>query len=160
MRALAFTLVVSAMPSFAWADHTCPADSDTCPYLVNTGESGRVGVDGGGKSATKTEWIVAPSEKYLANGEVHVASLNGKHPRCEISSTGGGQTRRIGGVDVRFFKKYQVYAHAETGSGPQAIGRTAHMQCQFNGQLVNLPQMKNDRISSRKVINHRSSSPR
>ena len=128
-------LTLLFMPSCALADYTCPGDSDMCSYLVNTGETPKVGPGGGGHTADKAEWIHAPQGKVLANATVHTESQNGVHPKCEIESTQGGQTRKAGGFDVRVYSAYLVRAHAETGSGMTRAGQTAHMQCRFQAQV-------------------------
>lgn len=135
MRQALVLIVIMSMPSYALADYVCPGDSDLCTYLVNTGETPKVGPGGGGHTADKAEWIHAPQGKVLANGAVHTASQNGVHPQCQIEATQGGQTRKVGGFDVRVYSAYLVRAHAETGSGMNRVGQTAHMQCQFQGQL-------------------------
>lgn len=133
-------LVMAILPVCAFADYTCPDDSDTCSYVVNTGETPVVGGGGGGHTAEKSEWISAPNGKYLANGSTSMQSQNGKSPKCEIAEAGGERTRKIGGVSVKYYKKYRVFAHAETGSGLQAVGKTAHMHCRFTSEVVDLPE--------------------
>jgi hypothetical protein len=136
MRSLLFGgVTLLFMSGWALADYTCPGDSDMCSYLVNTGETDKVGLGGGGHTADKAEWIRAPQDKVLANATVHTESQTGIHPKCEIENAQGGQTRKVGGFDVRVYSAYLVRAHAETGSGMGRAGQTAHMQCRFQAQV-------------------------
>jgi hypothetical protein len=135
MTKLFVAAVVCFVPTYALADYVCPADSDLCSYLVNTGETPPVGPGGGGHTADLAAWIRAPQGKVLANASVHTESQNGIHPGCQIEGNQGGQTRRINGFNIRVYSAYLVRAHAETGSGMGRVGQTAHMQCRFYAQV-------------------------
>ncbi|WP_293868848.1 hypothetical protein [uncultured Alsobacter sp.] len=139
MRLYGLVFVSLLVPSACLADYVCPPSSDVCSYVVNTGETDKVGAGGGGKTADKAEWIIAPDGKYLVNGKTRIVSQNGRAPVCNIEKMDGTQTRKIQGITVVLHKKYLVRARVETGSGMQNVGRTAHMQCGFDAEVVSLP---------------------
>jgi len=126
-------------PTSAVADYTCPSDSNVCSYVVNTGETAKVGAGGGGHTAHKAEWVSAPDNKYLVNIRTVNASQNGIRPQCHIERTEGQQTKLVQGVEIAYYKRALVLAHSETGSGMGSVGRTAHMHCKFEGRLADLP---------------------
>lgn len=135
MRGILVTALISLAASSALAeDWTCPADTDTCRYVVNTGETAKVGAGGGGHTADLGVWVHAAPGQVLANQRVWVVSQNGVRVACEFQGTKGEQTLNVGGFTVKVYSAFLVRAHAETGSGGQAIGRTAHMQCGFEAQ--------------------------
>jgi len=140
---LAALMLLAALGTPARADYTCPANSNVCSYSVDTGSTSPVDLGGGGHTADKREWIVAPSDKYLVNPSVAPKGFTGRNVHCEIGASDGVQQRAVpvGGttVNVTFAKKYQVIAHAETGSGPTNISHTAMAVCGFTSQLAPLP---------------------
>jgi hypothetical protein len=137
MGAAAFLL--SSSP--AWADYPCPNDSSVCHYQVNTGSTAKVGPGGQGHSADKSEWIIAPDDKYFLNAALKSQTNGVKKNHCEFSAIEGKRQVTAGNVNVSvvFTKRYKVWAHSETGSGPQAIGRTAFMICTFDAEVSALP---------------------
>ncbi|TAX92000.1 hypothetical protein ELH97_08710 [Rhizobium leguminosarum] len=137
---LASTAVLIALPVSA-ADYTyqCPEDSNVCSYVNKTPETPKV-QGGGGKTADTSAEILAPKNRYLANMSTKIASQNGKTPACNIESMGGATTVTIQGIDVTVYKSAIVRAHAETGSGAQAEGKTAHMHCAFTAKVVRKPK--------------------
>ncbi|EIG63585.1 hypothetical protein Bra1253DRAFT_00076 [Bradyrhizobium sp. WSM1253] len=141
------TLIATAVLSSAAgarADYTCQSDSNVCTYSVDTGSTSPVDLGGGGHTADKREWIVAPGDKYFVNASVAPQGFTGRNVHCEMGGSDGVQQRAvpIGSttVTVTFAKKHLVLAHAETGSGPTNISHTAMMICGFTAQLAPLPE--------------------
>jgi hypothetical protein len=143
IRALLAAAAILLAGTGARADYTCQADSNVCSRAVDTGSTSPVDLGGGGHTADKREWIVAPEDKYLVNASAAPQGFTGRNVHCEIGGSDGVQQRAVpvGGttVTVTFAKKYLVIAHAETGSGPTNISHTAMMICGFNAQLAPLP---------------------
>ena len=145
MRTMAFAIIIPAA-ALAWntakADFTCSENSNVCSHSVQT-SAPAVGPGGGGHTADKREWVIAPGDKYFVNPTTSPQGFTGRNVACEIGGSDGVQQRRVsvggGGVTVTFAKKYLVVAHAETGSGLQNIGRTAMMVCTFNAEVASLP---------------------
>ncbi|MFW8587494.1 hypothetical protein ACOJBM_29275 [Rhizobium beringeri] len=141
LLALASTAFLIAVPASAAADYTyqCPADSNVCSYSNNAPETEKVR-GGEGHTTDTTAEILAPTNRYLANMSVKIASQHGIRPNCSIESMGGATTVSIQGVDITVYKSALVRAHAETGSGTQREGETAHMHCAFTAKVVQKPK--------------------
>lgn len=137
---LASSAFLMALPVSA-ADYTyqCPADSNVCSYSNNAPETEKVR-GGKGHTADTSAEILAPKDRYLANMSAKIASQNGIRPACNIESMGGATTVTIQGIDVTVYKSAIVRAHAETGSGMQREGTTAHMHCAFTAKVVRKPK--------------------
>jgi hypothetical protein len=135
---------ITAVSGAAWADHTCSATSNVCSHTVDTGSTSPVDLGGGGHTADKREWVVAPEDKYFVNAIVRPEGYTGRNTHCEIGASDGVQQRQVpigdGTVSMTFVKKHLVVAHAETGSGPTNISHTAMMVCDFNAEIVALPK--------------------
>jgi hypothetical protein len=142
-KAILLGTAILAYASGARADYTCQADSNVCSYSVETGSTSPVDLGGGGHTADKREWIVAPGDKYFVNPSAAPQGFTGRNVHCEMGGSDGVQQRAVPvgdtTVTVTFAKKYLVIAHAETGSGPTNISHTAMMICGFNAQLAPLP---------------------
>jgi hypothetical protein len=96
-----------------------PPDSNVCAYAVDTGSTSPVDLGGGGHTADRREWVIAPGDKYLVNPSVTPRGFTGRNVACEIGASEGVQQRKVtvgtGAISVTFAKKYLVVAHAETG---------------------------------------------
>lgn len=60
-------MLLAALGTSARADYACQNDSNVCSYSVDTGSTSPVDLGGGGHTADRREWIVAPNDKYLVN---------------------------------------------------------------------------------------------
>jgi hypothetical protein len=125
-------------------DYVCPSDSDVCTHVTMTRESAHA--DTGGRNCHCQQWIVAPDNKYFKDPPVMtvVSRTSERNTECGIVGKQGVTTKRVpitknSSVTLTLVKKYFVRTHVETGSGPQAIGRTCHIHCQFSAEVVDLP---------------------
>lgn len=127
----------------ARADYICSANSNVCSYAIDTGSTSPVDLGGGGHTADKREWVIAPGDKYFVNAGTSPQGYTGRNVHCEIGGSDGVQQRQVrvgdASVTVTFAKKYLVIAHAETGSGPPNISHTAMMICNFKAEMAPLP---------------------
>jgi hypothetical protein len=146
MRTLTIALTTASAlvaSGAARADYTCPENSNVCSHAVDTGSTSPVDLGGGGHTADKREWVIAPGDKYLVNPSTYPQGSTGRNVHCEIGGSDGVQQRRVpigsATVTVTFAKKYLVVAHAETGSGPTNISHTAMMICNFSAEVAPLP---------------------
>jgi hypothetical protein len=128
----------------ARADFICHEDSNVCSYSVDTGSTSPVDLGGGGHTADKREWIIAPGDKFFVNASVAPRAYTGRNTHCELGASDSVQQRSVpvgkATVTVTLTKRHLVIAHAETGSGPTNISHTAMMICGFSAQLVPLPE--------------------